>query len=136
MQPACSRQAFRLVWGWIARYGIPQAVYCDRKNAYVLDRELAVQEQLAGIKPNSHIQRACDQLDIEVIIARSAQGKGRVGRSHGVYQLVDETIAIDHLEFNSGFFIRSAMIRVSSASSSSSSRSNSFSNIVTGITIS
>ena len=78
--------AFRLLWRWIERYGIPQAVYCDRKNAYVLDRELTVQEQLAGIKPKSHIQRACDQLGIEVIIARSAQGKGRVERSHGVYQ--------------------------------------------------
>ena len=83
MRPACSRQAFRLLWRWIERYGIPQAVYCDRKNAYVLDRELTVQEQLAGIKPKSHIQRACDQLGIEVIIARSAQGKGRVERSHG-----------------------------------------------------
>ena len=53
--------AFGLLWVWIERCGIPQAVYCDRKNAYVLDRELTLQEQLAGIKPKSHIQRACDQ---------------------------------------------------------------------------
>ena len=78
--------AFMLLWAWIERCGIPQAVYCDRKNAYVLDREPTVEEQLEGVKPKSHFQKACEELGIEVIIARSPQAKGRVERSHGVYQ--------------------------------------------------
>ena len=78
--------AFRLLWAWIERYGIPQAVYCDRKNAYVLDREPTIGEQLAGITPRSPFETACQKLGIEVIVARSPQAKGRVERSHGVYQ--------------------------------------------------
>jgi len=31
--------AMNLLWAWILRYGIPQALYCDRKNAFVIDRE-------------------------------------------------------------------------------------------------
>jgi transposase len=78
--------AFRLLWAWIERYGIPQAVYCDRKNAYVLDREPTIAEQLAGITPRSPFEQACERLGIEVIVARSPQAKGRVERSHAVYQ--------------------------------------------------
>ena len=78
--------ALRLLWAWIERYGIPQAVYCDRKNAFVLDRGPTVNEQLAGITPRSHFERACDELGIEVIVARSPQAKGRVERNHAVYQ--------------------------------------------------
>lgn len=70
--------ALRLLWAWIGRYGIPQAVYCDRKNAFVLDREPTVSEQLQGVTPRSHFERACDELGIEVIVARSPQAKGRV----------------------------------------------------------
>jgi hypothetical protein len=36
---------------WIERYGILKAVYCDRKNAFVLNREPTIEEQLAGIVP-------------------------------------------------------------------------------------
>jgi len=78
--------ALRLLWAWIDRYGIPQAVYCDRKNAFVLDREPTVSEQLRGFTPRSHFERACDELGIEVIVARSPQAKGRVERNHAVYQ--------------------------------------------------
>ena len=76
----------RLLGMWIERYGIPQAVYCDRKNAFVLDREPTVTEQLAGITPMSPFQKACERLGIEVIIAYSPEAKGRVERNHGVYQ--------------------------------------------------
>jgi transposase len=48
---------------WIKRYGIPQALYCDHKNAFVLTRELTDAELLAGItKPNSHFGRAGEKL--------------------------------------------------------------------------
>jgi transposase len=78
--------AMRLLWAWIQRYGIPQALYCDRKNAFVLDREASLEEQLAGIQPESPFQRACRRLGIELIVAHSPQAKGRVERNHGVYQ--------------------------------------------------
>ena len=78
--------ALRLLWAWIKRYGIPQAVYCDRKNAFVLDRGPSVEEQLQGVVARSHFERACDELGIEVIVARSPQAKGRVERNHAVYQ--------------------------------------------------
>ena len=78
--------AMLLLWGWIERYGIPQAVYCDRKNAFVIDREPTIEEQLAGKKPLSPFQLACEKLGIEVITAYSPQAKGRVERNHAVYQ--------------------------------------------------
>jgi transposase len=78
--------AMRLLWRWIERYGIPQALYCDRKNAFVLDREPSIEEQLAGIQPMSPFELACQRLGIEVIVAHSPQAKGRVERNHGTYQ--------------------------------------------------
>ena len=29
-----------LLWQWINRYGIPQALYTDRKNVYVVDKKV------------------------------------------------------------------------------------------------
>ena len=78
--------AMRLLWAWIERYGIPQALYCDRKNAFVLDREPSLEDQLAGLQPESPFQRTCRRLGIELIVAHSPQAKGRVERNHGVYQ--------------------------------------------------
>jgi transposase len=72
---------------WIERYGIPESLYCDKKNAFVLTREASDAEVLAGIlKPKSHFGKACDRLGIEVIPAHSPQAKGRVERNHGVDQ--------------------------------------------------
>jgi hypothetical protein len=71
---------------WIKRYGIPQAVYCDHKNAFVLNREADTEEQLAGEPARSPFELACDKLGIQVITANSPQAKGRVERNHAVYQ--------------------------------------------------
>jgi hypothetical protein len=72
---------------WIQTYGIPQSLYWDHKNAFVLTREPTDAELLAGItKPKSHFGKACGKLGIEVIAANSPQAKGRVGRNHGVDQ--------------------------------------------------
>jgi hypothetical protein len=48
---------------------IRQALYCDHKNAFVSNREPTVEEQLAGIEPQSHFEKACGKLGIEVIAA-------------------------------------------------------------------
>ena len=72
---------------WIKAYGIPEALYCDKKNAFVLTREPTDAELLAGItEPKSHFGRACDKLGVQVIAAHSPQAKGRVERNHGVDQ--------------------------------------------------
>ena len=61
---------------WILRYGIPESLYCDKKNAFVLTREPTDTEILAGnLKPKSHFGKACDRLGIEVIPANSPQAK-------------------------------------------------------------
>ena len=72
---------------WIRTYGIPEALYCDKKNAFVLIREPTDAELLDGIlEPKSHFGRACERLGVTVIAAHSPQAKGRVERNHGVDQ--------------------------------------------------
>jgi hypothetical protein len=79
--------AMTVVSYWIRSYGIPQGLYCDHKNAFVLTREPTDAELLAGItEPKSHFGKAGDKLGIEVIPANSPQAKGRVERNHGVDQ--------------------------------------------------
>jgi hypothetical protein len=68
------------------KYGIPQAVYCDRKNAFVSNREPTVEERLAGVDPKSHFEKACEKLGIQVMAAHSPQAKGRVERNHAACQ--------------------------------------------------
>jgi hypothetical protein len=72
---------------WIRNYGIPEALYCDKKNAFILTREPTDAELLAGItEPKSHFGKACDKLGVQVIAANSPQAKGRVERNHGLDQ--------------------------------------------------
>jgi hypothetical protein len=72
---------------WIKRHGIPESLYCDKKNAFVLTRDPTDAELLAGVlKPKSRFGKACGGLGVEVIAARSPQAKGRVGRNRGVDQ--------------------------------------------------
>lgn len=78
--------AMTLLRLWIERYGIPVALYTDRKNVYITGREPTVEEQLAGDKPLTAFGKACHKLGIEIIAAHSPQAKGRVERSNGTYQ--------------------------------------------------
>ena len=78
--------AMRAVWQWIERYGIPQALYTDRKNVFIAEREPTPEEQLAGKGPLTAFGKACDKLGIPIIAANSPQAKGRVERNHEVYQ--------------------------------------------------
>lgn len=78
--------AMRTLWQWIERYGIPKALYCDRKTVYVTEREPTLEEQLAGEEPLTYFGKACKKLGIRIVTAYSPQAKGRVERSHGVYQ--------------------------------------------------
>ena len=71
-----TRCVFRVMWEWIERYGIPLAFYVDLKTVYVSPKDYTF----------SHIEKACKKLGIRIIKAYSPQAKGRVERSHGVYQ--------------------------------------------------
>jgi transposase len=78
--------AMRVLWAWVKRFGIPAAIYCDRKSVYITEREPTLQEQLAGKEPMTAFGEACRKLGIEIISAYSPQAKGRVERNHSVYQ--------------------------------------------------
>jgi transposase len=71
-----TRCVFRVIWEWIERYGIPLAFYFDLKKVYVSPKDMSF----------SHVEKACKKLGISIIKAYSPHAKGRVERSHGVYQ--------------------------------------------------
>lgn len=62
------------------RYGIPMSVYHDKHTILRSPKELTLEEELAGIKPMSQVQRVMTKLGIEAIAAHSPQAKGRVER--------------------------------------------------------
>jgi molybdenum-dependent DNA-binding transcriptional regulator ModE len=78
--------AMRVLWCWIERYGIPRALYTDKKNVFVTKRQSTIEEQLAGEEPMTAFGKACEKLGIEIVPAHSPQAKGRVERNNGVYQ--------------------------------------------------
>jgi Helix-turn-helix domain len=78
--------AMELLWQWIDRYGIPRALYTDRKNVYVVDQKTREKAADSGLEALTQFGRACKQLDIRIIEAYSPQAKGRVERNHGTYQ--------------------------------------------------
>lgn len=78
--------ALTLLRHWIETYGIPRAIYADRKNVYVSQREPTLAEELAGEMPLSAFGKVCQKLGIRIITAYSPQAKGRVERKHGLFQ--------------------------------------------------
>src|SRR5688572_11320763 len=70
--------------GWIARYGIPRALYTDWKNVYV--RPPNQEERATGVAPLTQFGRMCAKLGIIIIPASSPQAKGRIERHHGTHQ--------------------------------------------------
>lgn len=78
--------AMSLLWLWIQRYGVPVALYTDRKNVYITDREPTLEEELKGEFPLTAFGKACKKLGISIIPAYSPQAKGRVERKNGVFQ--------------------------------------------------
>jgi transposase len=78
--------AMRVLKRWIERYGIPLALYTDRKSVYVTDREPTIEEALEAREPLTEFGRACDDLGIQIIAAHSPQAKGRVERAHKTLQ--------------------------------------------------
>jgi len=78
--------AMRLLWRWIDLYGLPQTLYTDKKNVYVVDEKTREKAADSGLEVFTQFGRACQQLGIKIITAQSPQAKGRVERNHGLYQ--------------------------------------------------
>lgn len=81
-----SEAAMLALLEWVNRYGIPRALYMDRKSVFYTDREPTLEEQLRGEIPLSQFGKVCQRLGIELIFANSPQAKGRIERAHGVLQ--------------------------------------------------
>jgi hypothetical protein len=76
--------AVGLLRAWMARYGIPRALYTDWKNVYV--RRPNQEERESGAEPLTQFGRMCAALGIKIIPASSPQAKGRIERNHGTHQ--------------------------------------------------
>jgi len=71
---------------YVAYYGLPRGLYVDRHGIYRADREPTSEEILLNQPPETQFGRAMRELDVELILARSAQAKGRVERMNGTLQ--------------------------------------------------
>lgn len=78
--------AMRLLWMWIASYGVPKSLYTDKKNVFVPSGKDLENARLEGREALTQFGRACQKLSIKIVRAHSPQAKGRVERSNGVYQ--------------------------------------------------
>ena len=69
-------------------YGVMEAVYIDRHSAFVATpRHKTLEERLEYEKSSdTHFNELCKKLNIEVILALSAEGKGRIERLWGTLQ--------------------------------------------------
>ena len=63
-------------WAWIKQYGVPQSFYADGRNMY---------HMLEGSTTN-FFKEMCNNLGIRMIMAKSAQAKGRVERANRTQQ--------------------------------------------------
>jgi len=78
--------AMTLLWKWIETFGIPAALYTDRKNLYFSEEKAVERAELEGEELVTHFGQACKKLDIVMLKAYSPQAKGRVERSNSTYQ--------------------------------------------------
>ena len=76
--------AAEVLQAWIAKYGVPQALYVDAKSVFV--RPATGNELAAGIAPVTQFGRMCATLGIRLIVAKTPEAKGRVERVHGTNQ--------------------------------------------------
>jgi hypothetical protein len=78
--------AMKLLWMWVARYGIPRSLYTDKKNVYLPSEKDLENARLEGREALTQFGRACKRLGVKIVRAHSPQAKGRVERANGVYQ--------------------------------------------------
>lgn len=67
---------------YIKKYGKPKSVYLDRGSVYKVNRKTVFDDPAVM----TQFERACDELNIEVIHANSPQAKGRIENGFGTLQ--------------------------------------------------
>lgn len=70
----------------VRKRGLPESIYHDRHTILQSPKKPTVDEELAGIDPQSQFQRVLKELGIASIAAHSPQAKGRVERLWGTLQ--------------------------------------------------
>jgi len=81
-----TRAAFLVYRKWVERYGVPEALYSDRKNVYAALRDPNDVERQLGCGALSDFGRGCWRLGTGLIQAHSPEAKGRVERMNGTLQ--------------------------------------------------
>ena len=77
----------RLFRAQVEDRGIPWAIYRDQHGTLQRnDKHWSLEEELAGKQFPTQVGRALEELGIEVIVARSAQAKGRIERTWRTFQ--------------------------------------------------
>lgn len=71
---------------YVRRQGLPLGLYVDQAGIYRSDREPTAEELACEKRPETQFGRALRELDVELILARSPQAKGRVERVNGTLQ--------------------------------------------------
>lgn len=66
---------------YIRKNGIPLNVYIDKHSTYKSAAKPSIEDELNGIEPMSQVERALNELGVDVIHANSPQAKGRIERS-------------------------------------------------------
>jgi hypothetical protein len=75
-----------LFQGYARRHGLPCGLYVDQHSIYRPDHEPTDRELLDNCPAETQFGRAMRQLEVELILARSPQAKGRVERMNGTLQ--------------------------------------------------
>jgi hypothetical protein len=81
-----TEQNLRVLWGYLERYGRPQAVYTDKAGMFQPTLARGWKTDDPEGKAETQIGRALRELGIEWIAAHSPQAKGRVERCFGTLQ--------------------------------------------------
>src|SRR5208282_6425897 len=68
------------------RHGLPRSLYVDQHSIYRPDSGPTDADLLDNCPPETQFGRAMRELDVELILARSPQAKGRVERMNGTLQ--------------------------------------------------
>ena len=66
--------------------GIPLVFYCDKDANFKTIRHQGIHQQLTGEYAQTQIERALKELGVQIIYAGSAQAKGRIERTWGIFQ--------------------------------------------------
>ena len=68
------------------KYGLPQKIYIDRHPTYKSTKDPTIEDELNNREPMSQVQRALNELGVDVIFAHSAPAKGRIERLFRTFQ--------------------------------------------------